>query len=148
MLLNRHGKVFVAKRIDMKSSAWQMPQGGIDKGEHPRRAAIRELREETGTDKAEIIGYAPVWFNYDLPPELIDRLWGGKYRGQTQRWYAMRFWGSDSDIDIETEDPEFLDWKWAPVEKLPDLIVPFKRSLYVAVIEALAPAIKKAKVKR
>ncbi|MGE0734055.1 MAG: RNA pyrophosphohydrolase [Alphaproteobacteria bacterium] len=145
MLLNRHGKVFVAKRIDMKSSAWQMPQGGIDAGEHPRAAAIRELREETGTDKAEILAAAPYWFNYDLPPELIGRLWGGKYRGQTQRWYAMRFLGRDSDIDIETDNPEFLDWKWAPIEQLPDLIVPFKRALYLAVIEALAPAIRKAK---
>ena len=130
MLLNGQGLVFVARRIDMPSEAWQMPQGGIDEGETPKQAALRELREEVGTDKAEIIAESKGWLSYDLSEELLSWLWGGKYRGQTQKWFALRFTGSDDDINIRTANPEFLDWKWADVETLPDLIVPFKRKLY------------------
>jgi putative (di)nucleoside polyphosphate hydrolase len=135
MLLNREGQVFVAKRIDMTSEAWQMPQGGIDDGETPRQAALRELMEETGTDKAEILYESPNWFTYDLPENLIPIIWGGRFRGQQQRWFAMRFTGNDSDINIETEHPEFNEWQWTAMEKLPDIIVPFKRELYQALVD-------------
>ena len=130
MLLNREGEVFVAKRIDMPSDAWQMPQGGIDRGEEPRAAALRELREEIGTAQAEIIGEMPEWLDYDLPPELQGRLWGGRYRGQRQKWFAMRFAGKDKDIDIATKHPEFSAWKWTPIATLPDLAIWFKRPIY------------------
>lgn len=130
MLLNDAGQVFVAKRIDMPSDAWQMPQGGIDPGEDPATAALRELKEEIGTDRADIIAESRGWLNYDLPEDLRPLLWKGKYRGQTQKWFALRFTGTDGDIDIATEHPEFSAWKWARPAQLPDLIVPFKRQLY------------------
>jgi putative (di)nucleoside polyphosphate hydrolase len=130
MLLNRETQVFIAKRIDMASDAWQMPQGGIDKGEQPAEAALRELKEEIGTDHAEIVAESQDWFRYDLPKALRAKLWGGKYRGQMQKWFVMRFTGSDRDIDIATEHPEFCEWKWTAPATLPDLIVPFKRPLY------------------
>jgi len=135
MLLNPAGLVFVAKRIDMPSDAWQMPQGGIDDGEAPASAARRELKEETGTDRAEILAESRDWFRYDLPDDLRPLLWGGKYRGQSQKWFAMRFTGTDRDIDIATEHPEFSDWKWTAPATLPDLIVPFKRALYRALLD-------------
>jgi putative (di)nucleoside polyphosphate hydrolase len=138
MLLDRAGQVFVARRIDMPSEAWQMPQGGIDEGELPEQAVFRELKEETGTDKVEIIAESGDWYSYDLPDWLIPKVWGGKFRGQKQKWYALRFLGGDEDINIETETPEFLDWKWVPMDKLPDLIVPFKRSLYLSLVEEFA----------
>lgn len=143
MLLNPRGQVFVARRIDMPSEAWQMPQGGIDEGEPPQIAALRELREEIGTDKAEVLAESRGWMNYDLPPELIGKLWGGRYRGQTQKWFVMRFTGSDSDINIATEVPEFLDWKWAEIERVPSLIVPFKRKLYEQIVAEFAPVAHK-----
>jgi len=130
MLLNAQGKVFVAKRIDMTSEAWQMPQGGIDAGEEPQTAALRELKEETGTDKAEIIADSGEWLRYDLPDALVPKLWKGRYRGQEQLWFAMRFTGQDSDIDIATEHAEFSEWRWADMHTLPELIVPFKRDMY------------------
>ena len=130
MLFNRAGLVLVARRIDMPADAWQMPQGGIDAGEDPATAAKRELKEEIGTDKAEIVAESRGWFSYDLPEDLRPLLWGGKYRGQTQKWFAMRFTGTDRDIDIATEHPEFSAWKWTKPATLPDLIVPFKRDLY------------------
>lgn len=142
MMLNRRGKVFVARRIDMPSEAWQMPQGGIDAGETPRAAAMRELEEEIGTDKATIVAESKGWLSYDLPADLVPRLWGGKYRGQTQKWFLLRFTGTDSDIDIETEDPEFLAWKWAAPRELPKLIVPFKRKLYEHLLKEFAPLIE------
>ncbi len=139
MLLNRHGQVFVAQRIDMPSAAWQMPQGGIDKGESPLDAAWRELKEETGTDKAEMIGESRDWYCYDLPADLAPKLWRGRFRGQTQKWFVFRFLGRDKDIDIATEKPEFSNWKWAEMSDLPRLIVPFKRSLYLRLVEEFAP---------
>ncbi len=145
MLVNREGKVFVARRIDMPSEAWQMPQGGIDKGETPRMAALRELKEEIGTDKAEIIAESEGWLSYDLPAELVPKIWGGKYRGQTQKWFLLRFTGKNSDIDIETEHPEFLAWKWAEIGDLPKLIVPFKRKLYEDLLEEFTPLLKSAR---
>ena len=138
MLLNRNGKVFVARRIDMPSEAWQMPQGGIDKGETPLEAAFREMKEEIGTDRAELVAESHDWLDYDLPEELIGVLWGGRYRGQRQKWFVMRFVGKDSEIDIDTPKPEFLDWKWADIGALPDLIVPFKRHLYGELVRRFA----------
>ena len=124
-------------------SAWQMPQGGIDPGETPREAALRELREEVGTDKAEIIVESRVLHRYDLPVEIAGQMWGGRFRGQKQIWFAMRFTGEDIDIDPATEHPEFDAWKWVASRELTELIVPFKRAIYVAILdefrEHLAP---------
>jgi putative (di)nucleoside polyphosphate hydrolase len=146
MLINKKGRVFVAQRIDMPGAAWQMPQGGIDAGEDPRKAAFRELKEETGTKKAEIIGETRGWLDYDLPAEILREIsWGRRYRGQTQKWFAMRFLGSDDDIDIEADKhPEFSAWKWAPVGSLTRLIVPFKRELYKRVVAELGHLAKPA----
>ncbi len=131
------GKVFVGQRIDNKVEAWQMPQGGIDEGEDPRATAIRELGEETGIapEHVEIIATARSELFYDLPTELVGQIWGGKYRGQRQIWYLARFTGKDSDIDIQTDHPEFRDWKWASPESLPELIVPFKKKLYRDILQ-------------
>lgn len=137
MLLDGRGRVFVAQRIDMPSAAWQMPQGGIDKGESPLEAAWRELAEETGTDKAEVIGESSDWYSYDLPVDLVPKLWHGRFRGQTQKWFVFRFLGRDEDINIATEKPEFSAWKWADPAELPELIVPFKRALYSQLIQDL-----------
>ena len=136
MLLNPAGLVFVARRIDAPGEAWQMPQGGIDAGETAREAALRELEEETGTAKAEVVGETRGWLRYDLPDELASRAWRGRYRGQEQKWFAMRFLGRDSDIDIATEHPEFSAWRWVAIGSLQDLIVPFKRRLYADVVAA------------
>jgi putative (di)nucleoside polyphosphate hydrolase len=136
MLLNRQSEVFVGRRIDMPSvHAWQMPQGGIDPGESPRQAALRELKEEIGTDKAEILAESQAWLRYELPPEIGGTMWGGRYCGQEQKWFAMRFTGSDSDIDLATEHPEFDRWQWVAPERLPGLIVPFKRQLYLDILD-------------
>jgi putative (di)nucleoside polyphosphate hydrolase len=143
MLFNPAGRIFVARRIDMPSEAWQMPQGGIDKGEDPRRAALRELKEEIGTDRAEIIAESPNWRPYDLPPELVSMLWGGRFRGQTQKWFLLRFTGEDSEIDIATEHPEFLEWKWVELDQVPRLIVPFKRAIYEDVVAEFRPMIER-----
>jgi len=122
-------------------AAWQMPQGGIDPGETPRQAALRELEEETGTAKAEILGETVGWHHYDLPPELTGGIWGGRFRGQRQKWFAMRFTGTDSDINLATEHPEFDAWKWVAPAQLPELIVEFKRDVYVAVLAEFAAVI-------
>ncbi len=140
MLINGQGRVFVAQRIDNPGPAWQMPQGGIDAGEAPRDAVLRELLEETGTDKAEIIAESSDWRDYDLPDVLIGKLWGGKYRGQRQKWFALRFLGDDGDIDIHSvQEPEFSAWKWAAIDDLADLIVPFKRTLYKDIVAEFRP---------
>jgi putative (di)nucleoside polyphosphate hydrolase len=134
MLLNRDGLVFVGKRIDQTVEGWQMPQGGIDGNETPREAALRELQEEIGTNKAEYLREMDEWLAYDLPQHLLGIALHGKYRGQRQKWIAMRFTGQDSDINIATEHPEFGHWKWLAIEALPRLIVPFKRDTYTKVI--------------
>ena len=136
MLFNAKGEVFVGKRIDQTVEGWQMPQGGIDKGEEPRQAALRELEEETGTAKAEIIGEMDDWLTYDLPAHLVGIAFHGRYRGQRQKWFALRFTGDDSDINIFSHEPEFAEWKWLSLKELPGVIVPFKRDTYKAVIAA------------
>lgn len=142
MLLNHQGKAFVGRRIDTEENAWQMPQGGVDPGEEPVEAAVRELAEEVGTDKAEIIAETEGWLTYDLPPDLAGTLWRGKWKGQAQKWFAMRFTGMDADIDIATAHPEFSAWRWAARDELTALIVPFKRPVYQAVLAALEPKLK------
>jgi len=136
MLINQEGLVFVGRRIDQTIEGWQMPQGGIDLGESPEQAALRELKEEIGTNKAELLREMAGWLEYDLPVHLVGVALKGRYRGQRQKWLAMRFTGTDKDIDVATEEPEFADWKWLAMEALPRLIVPFKRDTYAKVIEA------------
>ena len=136
MLLNRQGLIFVGKRIDQTVEGWQMPQGGIDDGEEPRQAALRELKEEAGTGKAEIIAEMDDWITYDLPAHLVGVAFHGKYRGQRQKWFALRFLGEDSDIDLDTHEPEFSTWKWLTIEELPHVIVPFKRDSYAKIVSA------------
>ena len=140
MLLNREGKVFVGARIDNTDEAWQMPQGGMDKGEEPWDTALREVQEETGISPrlVEKIAACPERMKYDLPPELQGKLWGGKWRGQDQDWFLARFLGTDADVNIHTEHPEFREWKWIAPEQLPDLIVPFKRELYRQLLREFA----------
>lgn len=136
MLANAQGRIFVGRRIDMRDMpAWQMPQGGIDPGESPRAAAFRELKEEVGTDKAAILVESRQWRHYDIPGEIAGRLWGGRYRGQRQKWFLMRFLGREADIDLATAHPEFDAWQWVEPDDLPRLIVPFKRALYLDVLE-------------
>ena len=132
MLLNLEGLVWVGKRIDNTDEAWQMPQGGIDKGEAPWATALRELEEETGITPhlVERIAECPEQLRYDLPPELRGKLWKGKWKGQLQDWYLCRFLGRDSDVDIATDHAEFNEWKWVEPAQLPKLIVPFKRAMY------------------
>lgn len=130
MLLNAQGRVFVAKRIDMTSEAWQMPQGGIDENEDPLQAALRELEEETSVRTTTLLGESKDWLAYDLPTSLIPKLWGGKFRGQKQKWYVLRFDGDETEINLETPHPEFSEWKWIEMKMLPEVIVPFKRELY------------------
>ncbi len=135
MLVNGRGQVFIARRTDMAARpAWQMPQGGIDPGETPRQAAMRELAEEIGTGNAEIVAESRAWLTYDLPPALAAKVWGGRYRGQRQKWFVMRFTGCDADIDLATEHPEFDAWRWAALDELPELIVAFKRQLYIDIV--------------
>jgi putative (di)nucleoside polyphosphate hydrolase len=136
MLLNREGLVFVGRRIDQTVEGWQMPQGGIDDGETPEQAALRELKEEAGTDKATIIAQMDEWLCYDLPAHLLGVALHGRYRGQRQKWIAMRFEGEDGDIDIKTHEPEFAAWKWLAPESMLRMIVPFKRDTYAKVIAA------------
>ena len=137
MLINRVGRVFVGNRIDIDGDHWQMPQGGIDADETAEQAAWRELAEEVGTNAAELLGESTRWFDYDLPPDLAARAWNGKYRGQTQRWFAFRFTGTDQDIDLEAHKAEFEAWKWADVSELVDLTVSFKRDVYRQVVADL-----------
>jgi putative (di)nucleoside polyphosphate hydrolase len=130
VLFGPDGKVFVGRRAGFPG-AWQLPQGGIDEGEDARKAVLRELLEEVGTDKAEIIGEHPEWLSYDLPPELVGVAWGGQYQGQRQKWFALKFLGKDSDIRLDADaHPEFEDWKWVALSELPVLAVAFKREIY------------------
>ena len=144
MVLNARGLVFVGRRaggpehVD-RDHVWQMPQGGIDEGEDPYKAALRELYEETNIKSVEKLGEMPDWLTYDIPREIIGEAWGGKYKGQKQKWYALRFTGDDREINITMPGgghhaPEFIDWRWASMRDLPDLVVPFKRDIYERVV--------------
>ena len=137
MLLNREGKVFVAQRLDSTLEAWQMPQGGLDEGEDAQEGAFRELEEETGIPrgKVEIVARCPVELTYDLPDDLVGKMWKGQWRGQRQTWFLMRFLGTDADVNLETPEPEFRAWKWADPQELPAMIVPFKKALYEKLLE-------------
>ena len=140
MLLNSDGKVWVGARIDNTDEAWQMPQGGIDKGEEPWATALRELEEETGIPPhlVERVATCPERLKYELPDALRGKLWKGKYVGQDQDWYLARFLGSDSDVNIHTKHPEFRQWKWVQPRQIPELIVPFKRDLYRRLLSEFA----------
>lgn len=140
MLADASGRVFVGERIDTPG-AWQMPQGGIDNGEDPGAAALRELEEETGVGPALVTVEAehPDWVQYDLPPHLLGKVWKGRYRGQRQKWFLLRYRGRDDQITLDTEHPEFSAWRWVTPDEVPALIVPFKRDVYDEVLAAFAP---------
>ena len=150
-VFNRAGLVFIGRRIDGPEHVdnihvWQMPQGGIDPGEDPWPAALRELHEETNIRSVEKLGEIKEWLVYDIPREIVGQAWGGKYRGQTQKWYALRFTGDDSEIDIAApggHKPEFAEWRWEPMKNLPKLIIPFKRPVYERVVSEFAKFVKK-----
>lgn len=138
VLINHNNHVLVGQRLDNMVEAWQMPQGGIEDGETPIEAGFREMGEEIGTNKADFIAEHPAWLNYDIPLEIANRLWQGKYRGQSQKWLAFRFTGTDDDINIATAEPEFKTWKWAEPAELPNLVVPFKRDVYQGILDEFA----------
>jgi putative (di)nucleoside polyphosphate hydrolase len=140
-LFNAMAQVFVGRRIDSAAEAWQLPQGGIDKGEDALHAARRELHEETGVTNAALLAELPGWYSYDLPPELQGTLWGGRYKGQRQRWFALQLDGGDEHINIATPHPEFNAWRWATLDELPILAVPFKRALYTQLVGDLKHAL-------
>jgi putative (di)nucleoside polyphosphate hydrolase len=147
-VLNREGLAFIGRRIggpehvDLTHS-WQMPQGGVDPGEEPWPAALRELREETNIRSVERLAEISDWLTYDIPREIVGQAWKGKYRGQKQKWFAMRFTGAESEIDVENPDgapePEFATWRWEPMKNVPDLVVPFKRAVYDRVVREFLP---------
>jgi putative (di)nucleoside polyphosphate hydrolase len=156
-VINRKGLVFIGRRADGpehvdETHVWQMPQGGIDKDEDPYKAALRELYEETNIKSVVKLGEIKEWLTYDIPREIVGHAWGGKYRGQKQKWYAFRFTGKDSEIDIKNpgggHDPEFIDWRWEPMQNLPELVVPFKRQIYERVVKEFSKFAKALPARR
>ncbi|EEX09257.1 (di)nucleoside polyphosphate hydrolase [Ruegeria lacuscaerulensis ITI-1157] len=145
MLMNDQGKIFVGQRNDRFEDAWQMPQGGVDEGESPRDAALRELQEEIGVtpDLVEIVAETEGWLPYDLPHDIVPKIWKGRYRGQQQKWFLLRYLGRDDQIDIQTDHPEFTRWKWQDPDRLIEEIVPFKREVYERVMEAFGAHIRR-----
>jgi len=141
MLIDARGLIFAGRLIDTAAPAWQMPQGGIDPSEDPRAAALSELTEEAGVapDRVEILAETEDWLTYDLPPDLLGKTWGGKYRGQKQKWFLMRFLGQDGDIDITREPREFSEWRWIDPDTMIATIVPFKRAIYAQVVARFRP---------
>jgi len=141
MLINSAGLIFAGRRLDSTAGAWQMPQGGIDEGEKPRTAALRELCEETGVtaDLVERVEKTKGWVTYDLPPDLLGKAWGGRFRGQRQKWFLYRFLGSDAQVNIATDHPEFSEWRWIAADDMLAAIVPFKREVYAKIIAAFRP---------
>ena len=136
MILNTHKEILVGRRLDHPSGYWQMPQGGINDNENPKEAVWREMLEEIGTNKAELIKISNQWINYDIPSETLKTLpWGDKYIGQTQKWFAFLFLGEDNDINVGTDNPEFSEWKWTRMNSIVDSIVPFKRDVYSKILE-------------
>ncbi|MCB1396315.1 MAG: RNA pyrophosphohydrolase [Rhodobacter sp.] len=138
MLINGAGRIFAAQRLDSELPAWQMPQGGIDAGEDARAAALRELEEEIGVPPAlvQVLAETPDWLTYDLPHEIVPRIWKGRYRGQKQKWFLLRYLGRDEQIDLEQEHPEFSTWRWIEADEMIAAIVPFKRAIYEQVVAA------------
>jgi putative (di)nucleoside polyphosphate hydrolase len=142
VLINDKKQVFVGQRCDTSSEAWQFPQGGIDDGEDPQTALWREMEEEIGTTKAKLITELGDWLSYDLPPEIARKIWGGKFRGQKQKWFLLKFTGMDSDIDINTQHPEFVSWRWVEFSEATELVIDFKRALYQEVVERATASLK------
>lgn len=142
MLLNKENKIFIAKRIDSSTYNWQMPQGGINKNESPLNAALRELKEEIGTNNVKVIIEFREWINYNLPIVLTKKVWNGKYKGQHQKWFAMKFLGKTKDINLNTKTQEFTHWKWVNVNKILRNVIPFKKAIYSTLIKKIFPKIK------
>jgi putative (di)nucleoside polyphosphate hydrolase len=141
VLLNMDKKILVAQRIDTMNTAWQMPQGGIENNETPQEAALRELKEEIGTNKAVVISETTAWLRYSFPMNLQKSLWSGKYRGQEQKWFLMRFIGEDTDINLNTKHPEFSNWKWVKIQILEDIVIDFKKEMYKKIVREFSQTI-------
>ena len=135
VLLNNKNEIFVAKRIDNPKNFWQMPQGGVDNKEKYLKAALRELKEETSITSVELIKEIDEWYTYELPEYLLGKIWKGKFRGQKQKWFLMRYFGNDDEINIKTKKPEFLDWKWIDIDSITETVVDFKRHVYMELKE-------------
>lgn len=148
MIINNEDKVFVGKRVDSKANGWQMPQGGIDLGETPSSAAMREMEEEIGSGNGKIIAESKNWYSYRVPDFLIPKLWDGQYCGQKQKWFLIRFLGKDSDINLNTEHPEFNEWKWVNFDDLLADVIPFKLKLYREVTHEFYQILKQSKNKK
>ncbi len=142
VLFNASGNILVGSRIDSKVDIWQMPQGGVDKGESLEEALFREMKEEIGTNKAELIADHGKWLFYDLPYYLLGKLWNGKFKGQKQRWFLLKFNGVDSDININTDIPEFKEWRWSPIDEIVDHSIYFKRDIYREIVDSFGDLIR------